>query len=401
MKARILAAAAVAIMACAGGGSHAADNALNLGRMTPGYSYFNRPRADMALHNADLGACLVDAANLRSVREKLGSGSGILGALIEGAATNSASRGVISASIENCMVVRGWRVVHLDDVEGAALSALTSDDLAKRLAPWIGAEIPHGTVVRSWHNDAALGAVNHFSLHAQHTRNGQLSVLALGTSVSEALKADQAADAAMTALKVGKIALDPKWPRKPLKPEALDSVPPEAAIIVVAIKGMGMRQGNGFVFTRMGSDPNRLPSYEDHAPDTFSAAAGWMSGGGEGKFVAFALPPGRWRAFSMVNGLIVLNLCLGSPAFEAKAGEVVYAGLLDLKQDKLEPALDLASARAWMSGAKAAERLRPASYVNGTRGPCGDDSNAIYALEFDDAPFEPAYALGSKVKPLP
>jgi len=401
MKAGTWAAAAVIVAAWASGTSKAAeDETLNLGRMTAGYSYFNRPHADQALHNADLAACLIDAAKLRSVREKLGGGSGLLGALIEGAAANSASRGVISASLENCMVVRGWRVVHLDDAEGATLAALPPADLANRLAPWIGAENPHGTVVRSWHNDAARAAVNHFSLHAQHTKNGQLGLLALATTVSKELKTDQKADAEAPKVKPQKIVIDPKWPKKPLKPEMLDTAPAEAAIVVVTIKGVSLRQGNGFVFNRIGADAMRLPSLDDHAPDTFGAIAGALGGGGA-KISAYALPPGRWRAFAMVNGLIVLNLCLGSPAFEAKAGEVIYAGELDLKQDKLVPTMDLAPVKAWMAGAKVAERLQPAVYVNGTLGPCGSDSNAIYALEFDGAPFEPGYMMGSQAKPLP
>ncbi len=366
---------------------------LNLGRMTRGYTYYNWPDADGAKHDADVKACLLAISDMRSAQEGFG-GVGVLDALIAGARADSASRGVMSAGIENCMVVRGWRVVQLDDTEGAGLAALPSAELAAKLAPWIGAETPHGQVVRVWHNDAALASVNHFSLHAQHTRNGQLSVLAVGSTVSATLKADKAADRA--APKPERVKLDPKWPKKALKPELLDSAPPGSALIVVNIKGMSLRQGNGFSFNRVGADANVMPSTLDHAPDVLTAFVGTLGTSSGGNFLAFAVPPGRWRINSMVDGIMALNFCLGSPAFDVGAGEVVYVGQLDLKQERLLPGQELAPVRAWMGPAKAVERLRPATFTNGSQSHCA--STSIYALEFEGAPFEPGYALGSKAR---
>jgi hypothetical protein len=390
-----------AALVCAGTAARAEDPAgpasLNLGRMTAGYSYYNRPHADMALHDADVAACLAEAANMRSFQEQLRGGmGGLLGAIIAGAQADSANRGVVSASLENCMVVHGWRVVHLGDVEGKQLSVQPAEQLAATLAPWVGAENPHGTVVREWHNDASLGAVNHFSLHAQHTKNGQLSLLALATTVSQALKTDEQAGEASA--EPGNVALDPKWSKKPVKPEMLDAVPADAAIFIVNVTGFSMRQGNGFVFSRVGADGATRPSVADHGPDLLYAFASTLAGGGEGKTMAFAVPPGKWRIQEMSNGGIELNFCLGAPAFEVKAGEVVYAGRLDMKADRMVPDMSLDRARTWLVGAKATTRIRAAAWVNGSRGKCAP--NSIYALEFDGAPFEPGYALGSKVPPV-
>jgi hypothetical protein len=209
MKTLLGAVALCAMTMGAGSAAAASDpDELNLGRMTAGYSYYNHPGATIETHNADVAACLADALNVRSIQDQMRGGiGGILGALVANAQADSANRGVVSASLENCMVVRGWRVVHLDDAEGMALSKLPAAEIAARIAPWIGAQTPHGTVVRSWHNDAALGAVNHFSLHAQHTKNGQLSLLALSTSVSTAIKGDVAPPIE------GKMPLDAKWPK--------------------------------------------------------------------------------------------------------------------------------------------------------------------------------------------
>ncbi|MDB5709384.1 MAG: hypothetical protein JWL96_1454 [Sphingomonas bacterium] len=392
----------VAIFAGVGARAQAEDSpgpaSLNLGRMTAGYSYYNRPRADMSLHNADVAACLADAANMRSFQEQLRGGmGGLLGQIIAGAQADSANRGVVSASLENCMVVRGWRVFHLDDVEGKQISLLPAEQLATTLAPWIGAENPHGTVVREWHNDAALGAVNHFSLHAQHTKNGQLSLLALATSVSQTLKRDEQAGEASA--EPGNVALDPRWSKKPVKPEMLDGVPADAAIFIVNVTGFSMRQGNGFVFSRVGADGAARPSVADHGPDLLYAFASTLAGGGEGKTMAFAVPPGKWRIQEMSNGGIELNFCLGAPAFVVKAGEVAYVGRLDMKAEKMVPDMSLDRVRTWMAGTRAADRVTPVAWTNGSRAKCAP--NSIYALEFDGAPFERGYELGSRVSALP
>jgi len=372
---------------------------LNLGRMTPGFSYFNKPFADVKTHNDDLTACLVEAAKMRSFAEQLGSWSPAwtLTALLESVKADANTRGTLLAGLENCMVVRGWRVVHLDDAEGAALAALPAADLMAKLTPWLGAESPHGEIVRTWHNDAALAAVNHFSLHASHTNKGQLSLLAAATTPSGAIKANrQDAEAAKPA-PVGKVAIDPKWSKKKLKPETLDTAPEGSAIFIVNVTGFSMRQGNGFAFNRMGPDADTAPSTIDHGPDQVEALASTLAGGGT-HFMAFAVPPGRWRVYGMWNGGIGLNFCLGAPAFEAKAGEVIYAGKLDMKQEKLAPDLALGDVTAWAGSAKAAARIKPAVWINGTRGACAP--NSIYALEFDGAPFEEGYALGSKAPVL-
>ena len=65
MKRWILAAFAPLALAC--GAAHAADaEPHNLGKMTPGYSYFNRPGATVAAHDSDVAYCLSQALNVRS-----------------------------------------------------------------------------------------------------------------------------------------------------------------------------------------------------------------------------------------------------------------------------------------------------------------------------------------------
>ena len=364
--------------------AQAADPAakpLNLSRATAGHTYYNRPGAELASHDRDLLSCIQLAGSVRSVDQQMGTG-GLLG----GAIADAADKGVMAASLENCMVVHGWRVVRPDAVEGEALSKLPSADLRSKLAPWIGAARPRGVVVRAWRNEAANGSINHFALRPGHTRRGQLSLLAIDSGLGRL-----AADGAAGPSRAGKPAIDPKWKKGSLKPAELGGAPAGSGIVILTVKGMGMTRGNGFVFQRVSPDPNVRAASLDRAPDRFEAGGGALSGS---RTLAFALPPGRWRIASEINGLMELNYCLGSPSFELKAGEVLYAGLLDLKSENLRPDLALEPVRGWLAGTPAAAAVKPASYVNGSRGPCGP--NSIYALEFEGAPFEPGYALGSR-----
>ena len=361
---------------------------LNLSRPTSGYTYYNHPGASVAEQDRDLRLCVERASLVRSVDEQMGAGAGLglIGQLLGGAIADAANSGVMAASIENCMVVYGWRVVRLSDAEGKALSDLPPAELKAKLAPWVGAAQPQGDVVRAWANDAANGTINHFSLRPGHTKKGQLSLLAIADGAAAAVP-----DKPEKKGKPEKPVYDAKWSKGSLKPAELASAPAGSGIVIVGVKGLGMTRGNGLVFRRISPKPD-LPAWAvDHAPDWFSASGSTLGGS---KMLAFALPPGRWRIASDINGLMELNYCLGSPSFELKAGETLYAGTLDLKSEKLQPDFSLAPVEAWLAGTDAARTVKPAAYTNGSVGACGP--NSIYAIEFENAPFEPGYEYGSR-----
>jgi hypothetical protein len=370
---------AAALLAPAAAGE--AVKPLNLSRPTAGHTYFNRAGADVPEHDRDLLQCIGLASPVRSVDQQLGTG-GILGQMI----TDSANRGIMAASLENCMVVHGWRVVRLDEAEGQALSKLPPTELRSKLALWIGSDRPPGNVVRAWTNEAANAAINHFALRPGHTKKGQLSLLALAAGPGPAPEPPSGGAADSEKPKI-----DPKWPKGPLKPAELAAAPAEAGIVIVSIRGMGMTRGNGFVFRRIGPRPDVRAAAVDHGPDRFEALGGPLTGA---RTLAFALPPGRWRIGSEINGVMELNYCLGSPSFELKAGDVVYAGNLDLKSESLRPDLSLDRIRQWLAETPAAAAVKPATRTNGPQDPCGP--KRTYTLEFDGAPFEAGYSLGSR-----
>jgi hypothetical protein len=376
-----------------------------LGQMTLGYTYFNKPGADLQVHDVDVKDCATEAARTISFDEQINvSVVGRPVAAAAGQATASAlegvmrpayHRGAVGSAIENCMVVRGWRVVKLPDDEGRALAKLAPSELSARLAPWVGASNPHGQVVRVWNNDADDDANSRFALRPDHTNDGQLSLI-------EATSQDlHQFDQPRPSMDVGPGAVDPRWPKGGLAPAALGSAPDGSAILIVKIKAAPIHftlsmamlpnkasspvNGAAVLLSREGPSKDAFPSRVDHAPD-FIETDPW-----HGDTFAFAVPPGRWR-ISGIGKPMVLNFCLGAPSFEVKAGEVVYAGLFDLGAADLGPDLDLAPAKAWLAGHPQAQTIRAAVYSNGSRGVCA--GNAIYALEVRGAPFAPGYLWG-------
>lgn len=357
----------------------------DIGQMTLGYTYYNRPGADLAAHNREVAECALLAGGVHSTWEVMSR------APYTGFAPwyrDPTDRKLAAASLENCMVVRGWRVVKVSDAEGKALAALPPADLAQRLAPWIGADDPHGQIVRVWSNDAAHSSARRYDGNPQRTKNGQLSLLAGAPELQQLPAAPIHAPPSPW--------VNPRWPTKPLKPTDLAGLRRDAGVLIVQVKNPGFHGGIGITFNRVGADDDVLPSDTDHAPDVLFFGKGLLFANPKGDTYAFAVPPGRWRIYG-VGALPLLNFCLGSPSFEVKAGEIVYAGAFDLSAEDLAPDLDLTPATAWLGDP--ARSVRPAAYVNGSRGPCGD--NTIYALEFDGAPFAPGYAWGSQASRRP
>jgi hypothetical protein len=385
VSAALLASTALAAPATAAPAAPAASGDIHLSRMTMGYSYFNRPGATIAEHDIDVSACTAEASTTRSYDEVIGNygGGGLLGVAIGSAFQNAYRNGTVGSALENCMVVRGWRVVSVSDTLGKSLAALTKADLAERLAPWIGADNPEGRVVRWWRNDIQDAATPRYEIRPDHTNDGSLSL--------KAATGLQLPDVGRNIPTFSPVKLDRKWPTKLVKPAEMDAVIPAAGVVIVRLDGLSFRNGIGFTFTRMGPDRNTLASTVDSRPDRLFFAVGLLFAKKGGNWVALPVPPGRWR-ISSLGASSVLNVCLGSPAFEVKAGDVIYAGGFNMGGSVFGPDMDLAPVKAYLGNTAAANRLKAADYVNGTTDRCGD--TAIYALEFPGYPFEPGFRYG-------
>lgn len=357
-------------------GSASADSApvrREIGQIVTGYTYYNRPGATLADHNADLKACTADTyMDISGVYKQ-----GLATALI----WSGPVMGMVAIKVENCMIVRGWRVVKLDDKTGAELAALSDADLAARMAPLVGAAAPPGQIMRHWENEAFSPATYHLASRAAHPGKGQLSLRLLPPPAAAAPAAPDPAAGATAAL-----VLDPKWPVNRIKPEEMPNMPPEAGFIILRVMGVSNGYGTGIGFARADTAP-------DSSPRFIGAGIGILFAKNEGNWFVVAVHPGRWRIAS--SGFLMY--CLGSPSFQVEAGEVVYAGTFDLKGMQLGPDLDMVPAKAFLA-APYADRARPAVYRNGAVGDCHYPS-VVYALEFPGAPFDPDYHWGSAYRP--
>ncbi|ATQ41990.1 hypothetical protein CSW64_05965 [Caulobacter mirabilis] len=348
----------------------------DVAEMTLGYTYYNRPGATPASHDADVALCWGEAAKTVSNDELFTAGAGdrpTEGVMVRALVTNY-QRSVTGAALENCMVVRGWRVVLIGEAEGRNLAALSQEEVADWLEGRVGAETPDGDIVRVWENDIARRSSRRAEFRPGHKNDGQLSLLAATGKVLADVTPVRSPMQPMSARG-----------RKSLKPEQIASVPEGAAILVVRVAN-SLKDGGWLLFTRRdgsGSGPPPVDRPLDAAlvgvGKTYSKSSGWT---------IVAVPPGRWE----ITQLAGINLCLGAPAFEVKPGEVVYAGAFDFTADRLGPDLSLEPVGEMLGGRFPASLVRPAVYSNGWRGHCGDAS--IYAFEVPDAPFAPGYVWG-------
>lgn len=116
-------------------------------------SFFNRPGASAELVARDTSQCRATAEGADSQITATSVAAGGLGGIIGGA---FAGKRLKRVNIENCMLIRGWRLYAMTREEGASWKALTDSERDKQLATLIGAEAPaRGTLLREWHNDYA------------------------------------------------------------------------------------------------------------------------------------------------------------------------------------------------------------------------------------------------------
>jgi len=337
---------------------------------TSGYTYFNRPGADLALHNAELASCMGSAAQMTA--------TDLVGA---GMILEMAKAGTTGANIENCMVVRGWRVMRLSDAKG--ISDLRQPQLSKRLAEWVGVTSPPGDVARVWANEA---------LFASTQRTGPAQLLRSGFSLSVAAFPDDGLKA-ISEVKPFKPTRYPKeaLPPKRLKFQELASVSPGDGLLIIDLRDT--RRMNAVSFRRQGADPNAPAWVTDGKVDTV-----WLAGAqttfktaGGALLAAFSVPPGRWMLASLHGTYSTLSFCMGAPGFDVAAGDVVFAGRFSFATPEFGPDMDLNDSRAMLASMPDLEaKLRAANYINGNRAYC--EGQNLYALEVKGAPHASAQA---------
>lgn len=340
---------------------------LHIGAPTTGYTYFNRPGATFDAHNEDLHACIAATAHMGDQPMDMG--------IVGDAVQAWLARGIHPSVIENCMIVRGWRVVRLSDNEGRELTALPRDQLASHLQQIVGSTEIHGAIVRYWNNDAANGTNRRHEMGTPAvTRNGSLSVLALDNTSIDGASAE-------ARVQYGRA----------MRASSVEPLAAGQGAIVIQLKGLSAENSNGFLLSRLSADGALMPPVRGE-PNALVAQQNLLANNREGNWIVLRAPAGRW----VISSFTFLNLCFGGPAFTVEPGEVVYAGTFDFSSEHLDPDLDLAAPRQWLAPHPAlVGALKAADYTNGWTTPCQGGSSA-YALEFQGRPFREGYAWGSR-----
>ncbi len=362
-----LAGAIVLMLGGATTAAHAQERP-NLGELTAGYTYYNLPGASVEDHNREVADCFQRTKMWTSDEPP------IAGGLIFHLLWDGSIAGMMTARIENCMIVKGWRVVDIGQDRGMGLADTDVATLAATLATEIGSTSPNGRVVRKWANEALDPDGYTFAQTPRTPGKQQLSLR---------LYAQSSPPDVMAVRWPGLPKIDKRWPKGRLKANELDKAPPGSAIILVRTVQWSVG------FDRMGENPEDLPAFRDQAPGRIFAGISRLLDKKDGDWFAFAVPPGRWR---------VAGYCMGSPAFDVAAGEIVYAGEFRRDPD-MRPNLAMEPALAWL-GPEKAGRARPAVYRNGAQGPCRWGEAFLYALEYPGAGYEPGYAWGGAAPSL-
>ncbi len=358
----------------------------NLTRATEGYSFFNRPGADMATHDAELRDC-IDGVGIRAMMALTPTAvqpSGLYYDAVRG------SFGRINT--ETCMISRGWRLVRLDIETGRDLAHARREVVVAALKDQVGAERPEGLVVRTWNNEALRGDTLQLTMPAM-VMGGLISVRAMDPEAPpparpiERMVLSQSPRPAPT-------------PYPVLKAADLPAAVPDGSVLVVFhMRGNGSYNGQGYSFVPVAGGPVAPPPQAGDYPRAFYTGLPWsLIPRGRGTPLetvgAVVVPAGRWRLTALMNTMMY---CMGSPAFDARPGEVVFLGTIDLSAADTRPVMALEPARQFLAGRpELAAAVQPAAWMNGTTGPCL--GAGTYALEFPGYPFVPGYVWGSRAQ---
>ena len=319
----------------------AAVTPFSLTTPSAGHTYFHRAGATIDQHDEALRDCGKAAGGMAQPADSsaaaAGAAGGLLGALVVGMVSGyiqgQRNTRAVMANIENCMVVDGWAVRRIEPVEGAALDALEQPALRDAMALRVGAVAPRDEQVRVFGDELAAQQPVMFGWA------GDLDVVSLSVQALPPAEKTEAAPRARL----------PRQARTARPPRALAEdalkAPAGAGLVIVRIDGLAEHANRTLTFVRAGETPETPAWVADQQPDRFSVALSSRAvvrGAVERTTTAaFAVPPGRWRLASLSQGLFTVSLCRAAPAFDLKAGEIVFAGRFDMTAAAAAPQMKL------------------------------------------------------------
>lgn len=383
-----------------------------------GYTYFHRTGATLADQRADLDACRPTILAMTYLHQpqqggagggvgyydpqvfinqgyspSAVAGAGIVLALGAAAAMSAEQRAQelrsMQLNYENCMLVRGWNVMVLDQETGRSLDRASSSRLAQRLEDMVGASAPLGTLGRTFdnaHQFRALQDIDEISLSLQVLPSSYLArEVRRGSNMLNATNRREERERALRARE--RAAREAE--RERAVRVAFGGNVESAVVGVDTGVPADMPEGSALVLIESdGPTPRivRLNAVDGDGADHISLRR-------LNSLSAFIVPAGAWRLVSLATDAPATSHCLGAPVFQVAPGEVVFAGAFDA-DGGVDLGLDEVRA-ALASQPHLAERLEVAPWVNGSVFECGEASFAT-AYEIADAPFVEGYTFGSR-----
>lgn len=384
-----------------------------------GYTYFHRVGASLADQRADLDACRSVVMRMHyflpDVAVQSGSATasapmympynpsvspaaevGASVVLLVGAATAmaAAQRAVelrsMQLNYENCMMVRGWSVMVLDDASGAGYDRLSRAQLTTQLDTMVGAAAPYGVLGRSFdnaHEFRPIDEVDEMSLSLRVLPDNYFTrPVPRGNSM---LTAGNRREERERALRARERAEREVERQRALEAAYVGGFDGGASSVDIATF-TETPEGSALVLIESGGPALRLVRMNVQEGDGFDHIALHRLN----EVSAFAVPAGEWRLVSLSTNTPATSHCLGAPMFRVESGQVVFAGAFDADGDI---SLGLDDARAALAAQPhLAERLQAAPYVNGSTFECGTAWFAT-AYEIAGAPFVEGYTGGTRV----
>ena len=277
--------------------------AADLAASVTGTSYFQKDGATAASHEADLLDCRALAGRMHQppppVPQTTTASGGLAGAIgaaiavaiIVAAEQAAADRKARPVNVENCMVVKGWRVVSLTPEDATAFAALDKAAKSARVGDWVGDPQLHGALARRFDNDVAANDSSQMFVVAQR-RGVSISddVVAPGPATKAEKKPVSTIDPTIAQGRPRSAA-----PPAPLKDEQLGGVPAGQGLIIVNVRGDASA---GLLFERLGPDP-QTDAWVDGRPSQIfvnpPVKALAKAGARLGVTQVFSVPPGRWQ----------------------------------------------------------------------------------------------------------
>jgi hypothetical protein len=126
--------------------------------------FYNRPGATRAQYNEEWQTCRLIARGSRtptgSTAVYIPPNVGVIGAGIGAGIGGAIAQAIIEgrlrrANRRQCLLIRGWRLIEVDDAEQARITAMTDQQRDEFFNTIVGAPDVGGRRVRTWNNDYA------------------------------------------------------------------------------------------------------------------------------------------------------------------------------------------------------------------------------------------------------